>query len=542
MNSKDVAAKSRGETVSVERLGEVLAMVQQRCPELAVVAIPWMHLRHPLHPVQQALLRGEGWSDVRRGGVGFRVVGETILVLYRLAESVIYAMYCWGRLLWLRLRMRRGLEAVTRQSFDLIIKTWLRDVEWAKRDEDFYFGDLQQRLAQRHIQVLLLCGSVAGEGWTPFARACANASWPRLSELCLVPPSAPLRMLVGQWRAFYRLRRLAARIEDSLVKYLSDLASLDCLLPTTARAGLYYWIGHTAVRTWHPRAMMTVYEAQGWEQVLRWGVKTADASCQVIGYQHVPLFPEATSLLSPPRSPGLPVHPDIILCLGKIPRELLRLGHEPYGTRLVPFGSFRYRASSVNRPAPPSRRTVLVVPEGYPSAVHELFHFACACADRLPSYTFLLRCHPGFPRTQAIRKVLAQLLHRPNIVLSGHHGIKDDLIRSSVVLYRGSSAVVESILHGLLPVYVESPDSYDQDPLNGLPAWHARCETPEQLARTLAHHETTPPEQLQADWESATRYLNDYTGSVTDECVEALIDAARLRNSLMAPVMEATHA
>ena len=63
----------------------------------------------------------------------------------------------------------------------------------------------------------------------------------------------------------------------------------------------------------------------------------------------------------------------------------------------------------------------------------------------------------------------------------------------------------------------------------------------QQLARTLAHHETTPLEQMQADWESATRYVNDYTGSVTGECVDALIDAAGLRNSPMPDVMEVTH-
>lgn len=515
--------------VPLERLAEALAAVQRRCPELAVLAVPWMHLKHPLQPVQEALLRGE---PAPAGALGF---------VRRGVEGVCYAGYCWMRLLWLHLWTRKELAALARRPFDLIAKTWVPGARGASREGDFYFGTLQQRLARRGIRMLFVCGNGYGGAWTPFAKACASGPAPRVFELCLVPPAAPWRMLALQWRASLRLRRLAARAEDPLVQRVSVLASRDCLVPETARAGLYYWVGRAAVRTWRPRALLSVYEAHGWEQALRWGAKTAEPSCRVVGHQHVPLFPEAKSLTSPPRI-GLPVHPDVILCLGGIPLERLRAGHEPYGTRLVRFGSFWHRGAGVTQPAAPSRRTVLVVPEGRPAEVEALFRFACACAQRAPAYTFILRCHPAFPMTRALRRVLAGLPQRPNVVRSSIEAIEDDFARSSVVLYRGSSAVLYAILHGLLPIHVPMPGGSEQDPLDGLPAWHARCGTPEELAEALARHERVPADERDAAWRQAAQYVQDYTGPVTDGGLEALMEAADLRAPARLPAMEATYA
>ena len=520
MTARAASAAAAPGPVSLERLADALASVQRQCPELAVVAIRWMHLRHPLQHVQEEFLRGG-----RRRGAG------AAALLARCAQGVLYAGYCWIRLGWLRLRARQALTTAAGQPFDLIVKTWVRDLACADRADDFYFGDLQRRLAEREVRVLMLCGNVAGDGWAPFAQACARAPTPRLSELCLLPLSAPLRMLAQQWRARRRLRRLAARAPDALVRRICHAASHACLAPDTARAGFYYWIGQAAAQTWQPRAILGVYEAQGWEQAFRWGVKTAEASCRVIGYQHALLFPEALSLLSPPRTPGLPVHPDVVLCLGAAPRNRLRPGHEPYGARLVPFGSFWYRAPGIAEPAAPSKRMILVVPEGHPSAVQELFRFASACAPRMPGYTFLLRCHPAFPMTRGLQSVLGGVPRQPNVVFSDGRTIEEECAWSSAVLYRGSAAVLYAVLHGLLPVYLDLPGGYDQDPLGGLPGWHARCATPDDLAAVMARHEARPQERLEADWQSAAQQLNACTGPVTDAHLEALMEAAGLAPS-----------
>ena len=147
---------------SLEQLAEALATVQRRCPELAVLAIPWLHLKHPLQPVQELLVRG-----------GSVPVGALVFARRRI-ESVLYAGYCWGRLVLLRCLMRRELAALVRRSFDIIAKTWVPGVPGGAREDDFYFGTLQQRLAQRNIRMLFICGNTYGGSWTRFAKACAS--------------------------------------------------------------------------------------------------------------------------------------------------------------------------------------------------------------------------------------------------------------------------------------------------------------------------------------------------------------------------------
>lgn len=522
----------------LERLAEALATVQRTCPEMAVLAIQWMHLKHPLHRVHETLLHEEARRDGTRDGLTARRRGGSVLFV-RYVESVLYAGYCWVRLLWLRLWMRRTLTGIRRQSFDLIVKTWVRNIEWADHDDDLYFGDLQRRLAQRQIRMLLLCDNVAGDGWTPFARVCARASWPRLSALCLAPPSAPLRMLAKQWGASRRLQRLAAASGDPLVRRIAHVASRDCLALSTARAGLYYWIGEATVRAWRPRAFLTTYESHGWEQALRLGIKTADPSCCVIGYQHTLLFPEARSMIRPPRIGSLPLQPDVLACLGEVSRRRLQEGHEPFGTRLVSFGSFWYRAANGTQPTAPARRTILVVPEGHPSAVQELLQFVCECAPHMPGHTFLVRRHPVFPMRD-LRAMLETMPQQPNVVCSEALTLEEDCARSSAVLYRASSTVLYAVLRGLLPIYLDTREGEDQDPLAELPAWHARCHTPRELAEMLTRHEHTPMERLEADWQLAVQALSDYTGPVTDERLETLLEMVGLNRPTMATT-EAIH-
>jgi hypothetical protein len=297
----------------------------------------------------------------------------------------------------------------------------------------------------------------------------------------------------------------------------------------------------TAVRRWRPRAFVTLYEGHAWETCARWGVKAADAACQTVGFQHTAVFPESLSLMAPPEATAVRLIPDVVLGSGQIPLEWMAPGHARAQARLVRFGSFRSHGATVDRPADRGRRVVLVTPEGIASEVKALFEFAGACAVRLPHYTFVLRCHPEVPMAMVRRVVSMNLAAQPNIQLSDRHPIEEDFARSSAILYRGSSAAAYALLHGLLPVYVHVPGRYDQDPLYGLSAWRTRCGTPEELAEVLARHERSPMDRLEAAWQAAVRYLHDCIGPVTDERIDALIEAAGLGSPTMAP-MEAIHA
>lgn len=517
--SEGARAQRRREAVA--RLHVALHEVYQCCPTLPVLAIRWLHLKHPLQEEQETLLRdgeahGEGRAPVSGHGMHARAI-----VAWRLARCLLFSGYLSVCVLRLRLMLRGPRRLLSRQRFDVIARTVCFEAAQPADGTDFYFGDLSQRLARRGANLLLLCGNGAGCPWRVFARGHTATTAPyRVSELALVPPLAPMRMALAQLATSLRLWWRARRLPAGARRRLCLLASLESLSPSTALTGLSYWVGREAARCWKPRAVVTLYEGHAWEKCLWRGVKDADPSCRVVGYQHTAIFQESRAILAPQEFGDASV-PDAVLGLGPAPLEMLREGHAPYGTRLMPLGALRHPVLEDPRPPAPARRTVLVTPEGIASEITALFTFAHACARALPSYTFILRCHPQIPMAAAIRLVAVDLAGQPNIVLSEHRTLQEDLERASVLFYRGSSSVIYAVRAGLLPLYLR-PEG--RDPLEALRVWRRSCATPEEAERILAAFEGASAPALAAEWEEAIRYVEAYTGPVTEARMSAWCD------------------
>lgn len=522
---------SKGRAEALARLSEALHAVVEMCPALPVVAIRWMRLKHPLHEVQEALLRKPDGGNGTHLGRRMRWNRLALQGVWRLARCAMYAAYLSVHLARLRLLLWRQIGALRRQEFHVVARTVCFESSPARDRGDFYFGSLQERLAARGVRMLLLCGDGTGGRWLTFAKGhVATSGLCRLPELALVHPLAPIQMAGRQIRSFFSLLTNGRRLSDPFIREVNRLASLECLSQETALTGLLCWVGQAAVRIWHPQAFMTLHEGHAWELCLRLGVKTQDPSCRTVGYQHTMVFRESVALTAPSDTARAWTVPDLVLCLGRTPLELMRAGHERFRARMLRFGSFRYRAPRTHTLADRRRRTILVTPEGIPSEVGILFDFVSRCARRLPSYAFLLRCHPQVPMAQALKLSPAGLADQPNVMLSEEASIEDDFARASVLLYRGSSSVMYGILHGLLPVYLRAGGS-DRDPLYALQAWRHRCATPEELAVLLEQYEHAAQDAVEAEWTSALRYVNDYTGPVDDGAVDALLTSLGLKGS-----------
>src|SRR5262249_2339665 len=131
----------------------------------------------------------------------------------------------------LKRMFRRELDRVKAEQFAVIAKTWCFGPE-RKTDDDFYYGDLQQRLASKHFSMLLLCGDANNTDWKTFAKAHFSTSGLfRVPELVLAPTYAPLALAVSQIVTALRLRAHAYRSRDPLARRAARQASIDVLSP-----------------------------------------------------------------------------------------------------------------------------------------------------------------------------------------------------------------------------------------------------------------------------------------------------------------------
>ncbi len=508
-------------TAAIERLHAALAEVRRRCPTLPVLAIPWIHVQHPIHPVQNALMTREEAPRAR--------VPSYAALLKEFAFSLLYAGYLTARLLQLRWALCRPLAALRRERFDVVAKTWRFGATQAADGRDFYYGDLQRRLAARGVRMLLICGDAQGRGWLGFARgniSMADARW-QVPEWCVVPLSAPWVMVCQQLAAAIRLRRLAMQEQQPFLQLVAARASRECASRRIMPTGLNRWMVRAAVRRWHPHTFMTLYEGRAWERCAWWGAKEMDHACRTVGYQHTILLPHNRALLAVPTVDDPLSRPDVALCLGPRTHAMLQSSH-PRSTT-ISFGTFRATPDrTILHPPAPQRRTILVLPEGYVSESALLFNAAMEAARRLPDHHFILRLHPILPLTEVRLHLAQDPAALANVELSPGGPIERDFARSSVILYRGSSSVLYAVAYGLKPVYLHFAHQHDIDPLFELEGWRERADAAQTLAHILERYAQTDAVIAMDVWRAAADYVQSYAVPVSDDAIDQFVKAINL--------------
>lgn len=496
--------------MNLESLYEAIQIVRKRCPEVPLLAILWMQMKHPVHPVQRELL------DFSRCPAGLlRRASAGIF-------SLLYALYLTVCLFQLRARHSATLRALVSQPFDLVAKSWRFEVgEGAK--EDFYYGDLRKRLRERGLRMLTLYSYPMSAVWRGPHLPSDREAW-CLHEMALLPLSAPVRLVFSQWATSRRLGRVAGET-TGLAAEVAKRAMLDCLSHQNLRQGLIYSVFQRAAKIWTPKGVLTLYEGHPWEQFAWTAAKEANPSCKTIGYQHTILLPYQLSMLRPGVSNRFAAKPDVVLCLGPRTVGILWPGHP--GARLIPFGTFR-KAAAINGGMPnPKRKTVLVLPEAYTEEMAILFQTAARAAGRLPDHRFILRCHPILRSPQA--QVRTSLGRDPgeisNLEVSLGKPVEEDFARSSVLLYRGSSSVLYAVRKGLKPIYLRERSLLNADPLSALSQWKEIAEGPEDLERILSRYAAAGETSLQQEWTVANEFVRSYAIPVGDSALKALLEA-----------------
>src|SRR5262249_25574021 len=141
-------------------------------------------------------------------------------------------------------------------------------------------------------------------------------------------------------------------------------------------------------------------------------------------------------------------------------------------------------------------------------------------------HELVFRCHPLLPFELVQSNLQSDAAAFPNVSVS-KRSASEDFRRSSVILYRGSSAVFYAVLEGLRPYYLHS-GPFDIDPLFELDVWREYVTAESELASALKGYSEMKPEEVFDEWKAASDYVNSYTVPVSDKSIESFLSAANL--------------
>lgn len=358
-------------------------------------------------------------------------------------------------------------------QIDFLFVSHMTNLSQAGQTSDFYYGGVPDELVvQGYTASIVLINH------TKYRGDHLVGKWGG----CLVP-----RVLLSESLGFFKelkmrrhlakeslqLKVFAKRQSPGLLQRVSQQASQEALsggAQTALRIGEQI---HALVVKYKPKVIVVTHEGHAWERVSFAAARSALPTIRCIGYQHAVLFRMQHAIR---RKLASRYNPDQILTAGLISKIQLERAPDLGGVPISVLGSDRsLKKQMVAIDCAPihgctGMLACLVIPEGIASECHILFEFSLESARATPDILFIWRLHPLIDLS-TLTTQNSKLRNLPENIQWSHATLAEDIARSRWALYRGSTAVVQSVVAGLRPIYLQVQDELAIDPLYELEDW-----------------------------------------------------------------------
>jgi hypothetical protein len=474
-----------------------------RVPDLTIerVAIPWLHIIRE-HPVFLA-----SYVDLFEPAKGRK---EFVRKWWR----VVLRKAGWLRQILMPFRADGrpwfGPDDLP-SGIDVLFVSHLLNLSQAGQTDDFYFGGLPNEMVQRGHSTMIALINHSGQAVAHLADNWSGGSVPRviLSGSLRFLEEAALRHRLKM--ESLRLRKLAQKEEPGLLRRILARASEEALSGGSLTAlRVASQIGALTDKL-KPKAIVATHEGHAWERVAFAAARRAFPDVRCIGYQHAALFRLQHAIR---RNLAREYNPDHILTAGAISKAQLESAPGLNGIPISVLGSnrtlngieaIRQRTSQADQAQLFNNPACLVLPEGIASECHLLFEFSLACAKLCPEIQFIWRLHPimTYESLAAQNRKLRKLPR--NIVLS-QATLEEDIARCCCALYRGTTAIIQAVVAGLRPIYLQLPGEMTIDPLYELRDWRISVKTIVDFHSAIRNNQN----RLLMDSESEFRFAEGY--------------------------------
>lgn len=365
-------------------------------------------------------------------------------------------------------------------NYDYIIISHFLNISHAGKIKDFYFDELPAFLHKKGVRVLVVLIN-----HTTFSSRFIAKKWDLKNETPRVILTKNLG-LVNELKCFVKFIRESKRLKkrskeekDKIKKQIFQIASRQ-FVPTINNLKLSKQFYKLFEKT-NTKRVITTHEGHAWERLLFANSRKVNPNTICIGYQHALIFKEQYAIK---RNLQKIYNPNLILASGIIGKNNLESSNNLKGVDFYLFGSNRFFEVKKEFVESVPNKTILVIPEAIYSECVLLFEYSIKCATLMPETTFIWRLHP-LMNFEQIKFSNIDFQNLPiNIVLS-NSSIELDISKSQFVLYRGSTAVVTSALHGLRPIYLNVDGEMTIDPLFSINYYKFNVNTPNQLLSLL---------------------------------------------------------
>jgi len=355
---------------------------------------------------------------------------------------------------WIRLvnlfRPDPNRSFITGLDYDVVIVSHLINEKDFINNVDLYFPDFAQCFKEQNAKCLFLMINHTKTSAQILQEKTTN-------QVNVFKYILPGKVIFTReiWHIINLLRqiiilRFQAIFESGLNKHvLLGASSLSGLVGALANLRIASQV-QDFVREYRPRVILTTFEGHPWEKIVYSKIYDVDRSVTRVGYQHSVVNKDSNSLF---QSFGLNSDPDIILTSGLVTQDLFAKYHENRNVDIHMVGS--HKSNKAEGFSKKSNKTCLVIPEGILSECELLFKFSMSCALKFPDVRFIWRLHSLISFKQVLHVLKTSIDSIPSNIELSNKSLSSDIQSSSFAIYRGSTAIVDAVKQGVVPLYLD---------------------------------------------------------------------------------------
>ena len=445
-----------------------------------------------------------------------------------LALRTFFVLREGGRVTLSRRMIRRPYVP---QEPTTLILCWISDRN-LQEGQDFhksFFGDLTSELTKLGHNVAVV------------PLVARNARYKEAVRLLTAGPGP--WMFVQRYLSYLDLIRIAFTTlkKPPLPSVIPPLQGLD-VTPLVREDHRTHWVSNQAldallmvalVRRWAGmgasiQRMVYIYENQPWERALCWQAQRSLPATTMVGYQHARLPRMLLAwYLAQGGEPKAPL-PHRIVAVGRHTAELMTSdGYDTSQLQIKVGGALqmqelfdlRDHANGVH-PADISPSVLFGLSASFEETA-ELVEMAIHLFDENEGVRVVIKCHPIMPFESVSDLVGEQL---PKHVTVSKEPIMQLMLKSSVMVYSGSTICVQAIALGTPVVYVSPQFDLGMDPLEAVPEARLEASGLEELrerVRWVIHHHEQYVTENRDRW---NRLVDEMYTPVTEEGLLAFVE------------------
>ena len=311
--------------------------------------------------------------------------------------------------------------------------------------KDFYYGELARYLKKDFLFVY--------RNYLPHKSNLLLKKFNNKKEILILNKKESLlteiKIIIKSIYIFILCKKLYFKTKNSFKKkFLKEGSKYKMVGSCIANLRLVYQIEEVLKKT-NPNIFIYTFEGHAWEKALCFYIKIKFPKIKIYGYQFSTILKNHNIFNYYQNKDHIP---DKILTKG--PANYIKLKNSPLKevTDIEIIG-FNNKKIPLQKKYKFKNDVCLIGPEAMNTEITTIFNFTKKIAIKNPNIQFVFRKHPSNEIDSFITK--KEIENLPKNFSISENILQKDIRKSSFILYRGSSIVLECVLNGLWPIYLD---------------------------------------------------------------------------------------